>query len=164
MDRRLLTLVKMVLSKHTVGQGLKSTAKASCKYFVDQEIVEVLCKKCCKFNRVLGERSLVLSSYKKQVFQIFYVVFRCFCSYIFCSHYRPDPQQTRPQLTDPRYWPPTPCPPALQGASICTLHLSHLAVIYWADWETSLYHHWVQTEGPEVPPAGALRCAWRCLR
>lgn len=56
----------MVLSKHTIGQGLKSTAKASCKYFVDQEIVEVLCKGCCKSNRVLGERSLGLSSFKNQ--------------------------------------------------------------------------------------------------
>lgn len=59
-------MVKMVLSKHTMGQGLKSTAKVSCKYFIDQEIVEVLCKRCCKFNRVLGERSLGLSSLKKQ--------------------------------------------------------------------------------------------------
>lgn len=53
------------------GGGLKSTAKASCKYSVDQGIVEVLCKRCCKFNRVLEERSLVLSSYKKQDFQVF---------------------------------------------------------------------------------------------
>lgn len=66
MDRRLFTLVKMVLSKHTVGQGLKSTAKASFKYFVDQEIVEVLCKRCCKFNMVLGEKSCGLSTFKKQ--------------------------------------------------------------------------------------------------
>lgn len=72
-------MVKMVLSKHTMGQGLKSTAKASCKYFVDQEIVEVLCKRCCKFNRVLGERSLGLSRTRSKFFR--YCV-RCLRAFI----------------------------------------------------------------------------------
>lgn len=64
----------LVLSEHTMGQGLKTTAKASCKYFVDQKIVEVHCKRCCKFSRVQGgevPRSVLLQETRGTLFRYF---------------------------------------------------------------------------------------------
>lgn len=73
---------------------------------------------------------------------------------------RPDQTRSIP-VTDPS--PPLP-PPALKAASTSTRRSSCLPVIYFADRTTSHHHHWDRTGGPEVPPAGPLSCAWRCLR